>query len=266
MIKTNLLLPMFESIFFTLVSTAGLNELDLIKLKLPTKEELKGIVEGNSKIYKDRMEDRVPCKVCMFYESPDDGDFLVSRPFKCTHFFHPKCITAWKFFGLDKKKRKENKFASNECFVCKTGICDIYKDLYDHDLNSNGTVTKYNVNARNVTDDVSHSVARIQLRAPTTTLNFRDQQEASLNYYQEKFLEYRDNQLLFQEYMLQDNIQSSPQPTNSRLRSTRHRNSPKRLMNRQSKEVNNRVKVKPHSLATCINNSSISVLTMDTYV
>ena len=138
--------------------------------------------------------------------------------------------------------------------------------MYDHDLNSNGTVTKYNVNTRNVTDDVSHSVARIQLGVPTTTLNFRDQQEASLNYYQEKFLEYRDNQLLFQEYMLQDNIQSSPQPTNSRLRSTRHRNSPKRLMNRQSKDVNNRVKVKPHSLATCINNSSVSVLTMDTYV
>ena len=52
----------------------------------------------------------------------------------------------------------------------------MYKDLYDHDWNSNGTITKYNVNARNVTNDVSHSVARIQVRAPTTTLNFRDQQ------------------------------------------------------------------------------------------
>ena len=56
----------------------------------------------------------------------------------------------------------------------------MYKDLYDHNSNSNGTVTKSNVNARNVTDDVSHYVARIQVRAPTTTLNFRDQEEATL--------------------------------------------------------------------------------------
>ena len=37
----------------------------------------------------------------------------------------------------------------------------MYKDLYDHDWNSNGTVTKSNVNARNFTDDVSHCVVRI---------------------------------------------------------------------------------------------------------
>ena len=108
----------------------------------------------------------------------------------------------------------------------------MYKDMYDHDWNSNGTVTKYNVNARNVTNDVSHSVARIQVRAPTTTLNFRDQQKSTLSYYQERNIEYRDNQLLFQQFMLQDNIQSSPQPFNStRQHSTRHRNYPKRLMN-----------------------------------
>ena len=51
MIKDNLLLPMFGPVFSTLVFIAGLNELDLIKLKLPTKEELKGIIEGNSKMY-----------------------------------------------------------------------------------------------------------------------------------------------------------------------------------------------------------------------
>ena len=50
MIKANLLLPMFEPIFSTLAFTTGLNELDLVKLKLPTKEELKGIIEGNSKM------------------------------------------------------------------------------------------------------------------------------------------------------------------------------------------------------------------------
>ena len=63
---------MFELVFSTLVFTAGLNELDLIKLKLPSKEELKIIVEGNSKMYNDSIEDRLSCKVCNFFESPDD--------------------------------------------------------------------------------------------------------------------------------------------------------------------------------------------------
>ena len=175
-------------------------------------------------------------------------------------------ITAWKFFGLD-KTNKEKKFVSNECFVCKSGICDIYKDLYDHDWNSNGTVTKSYVNARNVTDDINHSIVRIQVRAPTTALNFRDQQESTLSYHQERFVQYRDNQLLFQQFMLHDNIQSSPQPTNStRQRSTRHQNSPKRHMDQQSKEVINQVKIKPSSLVTCINDSSICVLTTGTCV
>ena len=44
------------------------------------------------------------------YESPDDGGLPVSRPFICTHFFYPKFVTAWKFFGLNKKSRKENIF------------------------------------------------------------------------------------------------------------------------------------------------------------
>ena len=107
----------------------------------------------------------------------------------------------------------------------------MYKDVYDHDWNSNKTVTKYNVNARNITDGVSYSVARIQIRALTTTLNFRDQQEFILSYHQERFIKYHDNQLLFQQFRLQDNQQSSPQPTNSKIqRSTRHRNSPTRLI------------------------------------
>ena len=154
----------------------------MIKLKLPPKEELKDIVEGNSKMYNDRIEDRLTCKVCNCFGSPDDEYLPVSRPFKYTHFFHPKYVTAWNCFGLD-KTNKEKKGVSNECVVCKSGRCDIYKDLYHHDWNLNGTVTKSNVNAQNITDDVSHSVARIQVRAHTTTLNFRDQQYSSLSYY-----------------------------------------------------------------------------------
>ena len=108
-------------------------------------------------------------------------------------------------FGLD-KTNKEKKFVSNEYFVYKSDLCNLYKDLYDHNWNSNGIVTTCNVNARDVTDDVTHSVARIQVRAPTTTLNFKDKQQSTLSYYQERNVEYCDNQLLFQQFMLQDNI------------------------------------------------------------
>ena len=87
MMKTNLLLTTFEPINSILVFAAGLNELDLIKLKLPTKEELNGIVEGNFKLYNDRIEERLFCRVCMLYEWPDDGGVPVYKPFKCTYFF-----------------------------------------------------------------------------------------------------------------------------------------------------------------------------------
>ena len=82
-----------------------------------------------------------------FYETPDDGCLPFSRPFKYTHFFQPKRVTAWKFFGLNQTD-EEKKFVSNECFACKSGLCEVYKDLYDHDWNPNGSVTRFKVNAR----------------------------------------------------------------------------------------------------------------------
>ena len=44
--KANLLLPLFEPTVSTL-----LNELNLIKLKLPSEAEFQGITEGNKKFY-----------------------------------------------------------------------------------------------------------------------------------------------------------------------------------------------------------------------
>ena len=143
----------------------------------------------------------------------------------------------------------------------------MYKDLYDHDWNPNEIVTKSEFNTRNVSDDVTHSVAQVQVRAPTTTLNFRDQQQSDLGYYEEKNVDYRNNQLLFQQFMLKYNLQSSPPSSKStRKRSSRNCNSPKRLVDQQSHVVRKCAKVKPSSLVTCTNNSSISVMTMETYV
>ena len=67
--------------------------------------------------------------------------------------------------------------------------------------------------------------------------------------------------------MLKDNHQSSPQSSKLTIkRSSRNRNSPKRLMDQQSHIVKSRAKVKPSSLVTCINDFSISVMTMETSV
>ena len=61
----------------------------------------------------------------------------------------------------------------------------MHKDLYHHDWNPNGTVTRSEFNARNFSDDITHSVTQIQVRAPTITLIFRDQQQYTLSYYEE---------------------------------------------------------------------------------
>ena len=69
--KVNLLLPLFGHMVSTLGFSAGLNEFDLIKLKLPSKTELKCITEGNQKLYNERIEDILSCKVCNFYDTPE---------------------------------------------------------------------------------------------------------------------------------------------------------------------------------------------------
>ena len=85
--KANVLMPLFDDVNSTLVFQAVLNELDLIKLKIPYKEELKCIVKGNMDMYNIRIDKRLSCKVCNFYQTLEDRCLPISRPFKCTHFF-----------------------------------------------------------------------------------------------------------------------------------------------------------------------------------
>ena len=127
--------------------SAELNELDLIKLKLSSETELKGVTEGNKGLYSERIEDRLSCKVCNFYDVPDAGDVLDSRPFKCQHFFNPLCVTAWKVHGLNITKSKGH---LNQCFVCKSGIWYKYTDVYEHDWNLNEIETKSLINKRHI--------------------------------------------------------------------------------------------------------------------
>ena len=65
-------------------------------------------------MYNIRIDERLSCKVCNFYQKAVVGCLPISRPFKCTHLFHPKCVTAWKFFGLD-QTNKEKKFGKSVC-------------------------------------------------------------------------------------------------------------------------------------------------------
>ena len=65
-----------------------------------------------------------------------------------------------------------------------------------------------------------------------------DQQQSDFGYYEERNIDYRNNQILFQQFMLKDNHQSSPQSSKLTIkRSTRNRNSPKRLIDQQSHVV-----------------------------
>ena len=69
--------------------------------------------------------------------------------------------------------------------------------MYDHDWNLNETIATLFVDKRHNSDDVSNSVASFPVREPKI-LNFKNQQETSLNYYSDRYLE---DQLKFQEFM-----------------------------------------------------------------
>ena len=131
--------------------------------------------------------------------------------------------------------------------------------MYDHDWNLNRTVTKSLVIKRHNNDAVSNSVTSFPVRGPNI-LNFRDQQERSLNYYSEMYLE---DQLKFQEFMRQDNNIPNTLLVASKEPSRRFRKSPDRLIHNQPIDFNVRAKTKPSSYIFYTNNSSISVLTTD---
>ena len=71
-LKADVIKPLFEDKDSTVVFQAALNELDLIKFKIPFKEELNGIFEGNMDMYRKRIDERLSCKVCNFYQTPED--------------------------------------------------------------------------------------------------------------------------------------------------------------------------------------------------
>ena len=58
-LKADVIKPLFDDKDSTVVFQAALNELDLIKLKIPSKKELKCIVEGSMDMYNNRIGERL---------------------------------------------------------------------------------------------------------------------------------------------------------------------------------------------------------------
>ena len=78
------------------VFSANLNELDLIKLKIPSESEICGIIAGERSMYDERIEEILCCNIFLRYDVPSFGGIPVAKSFQCLHFFHPQCVTNWK--------------------------------------------------------------------------------------------------------------------------------------------------------------------------
>ena len=68
----------FENIEFFSVK---LNELDLIKLKVPSESEMCGIIAGERSMYDEIIKERLSCKICLEYDVPSFGGIPVAKPF-----------------------------------------------------------------------------------------------------------------------------------------------------------------------------------------
>ena len=58
-----------------------MNELDLIKLKIPSEAELSDFIVGNKAIYDERIKERLSCKICNDYDVPSFGHIPSAKPF-----------------------------------------------------------------------------------------------------------------------------------------------------------------------------------------
>ena len=69
------------------VFSAKLNEIDLIKLKLPSESEMCGIIAGERSMYGERIQENFSCKICLEYDVPFSVAFLLQNHFNVFIFF-----------------------------------------------------------------------------------------------------------------------------------------------------------------------------------
>ena len=112
------------------VFSAKLNELNLIKLEIPSESEIRDIIAGDRSIYDKRIQERLCCKICLRYDLPSFGGILVAKLFQCLHFFHSQCVTYWKKWGLPDGNHSG---PINACFCCKSKLCNQYKNFFHYE-------------------------------------------------------------------------------------------------------------------------------------
>ena len=125
------------------VFSTRLKEFDLFKIKKPSEDELSSIIEERSEVHKQRVEDRISCKIRNMYNIV----ILSFTPLQCLHYYYHVCLTGWK--NIYRSTKREGEDCPNHYFFCESIISDNYNDMYDYDWNVNGSVTKSLVNRRN---------------------------------------------------------------------------------------------------------------------
>ena len=74
------------------VFSTRLKEFDVFKIKKPSEDELSGIIEERSEVHKQRVEDRISCKIRNMYNIVIPS----LTPLQCLHCYYPVCLTGWK--------------------------------------------------------------------------------------------------------------------------------------------------------------------------
>ena len=157
-----------------------INEPDLMKFKIPSKAELRDIIQGDRTMYDERIKERLSCKICLKYDVLLLGGLPLAKPFQCLHYFHQKYIANWKEFSLTNKNRPGY---LNISFFCSSKLSIQYTDLYDYDWNLNGTVTRLNKNRRfqtGVDNNIASTRSSLSISNPN---QIRDDQDNRLKLY-----------------------------------------------------------------------------------
>ena len=121
------------------VFSTGLNELDPIKFKKPSEDELSTIIDKTTEISNERVENWLSCNMCNMYDVSSISDIPRSTPFQYLHYYHHVCLTHCNNYGLAKG---EGEGCPTHCFFCQIVVSDKYNELYDYDWIMNGSITK----------------------------------------------------------------------------------------------------------------------------
>ena len=97
------------------VFSTQFNELDLIKLKIPSESELSSIIAGNRTNYDERIKKRLSYKICNEDDVPSFDSITSAKPFQYLHYFHPQCGSNWKKWDLTTGNSSS---LLNVCFYC----------------------------------------------------------------------------------------------------------------------------------------------------